>query len=246
MPMPPHIHPCLRAKPAGALDPPRIVVALDSTRRRPHDVRQEERALSTRRLLPLIAVVALATNTLADTLVLRSGRRIEGDLVGVRGSSVEFDESGGGARRYDRSEVARIELGSGSSSSGYRDDRAFGRPSGLREKTTSIDAASGWSDTGIEVRSGMTVYFDASGKVQWGPDRKHGPAGEGGNHKNPNRPMPNRAGGSLIGRVGGNAAFFIGDDRGPIRMRESGRLSLGVNDDFLQDNRGSFRVTIYY
>ena len=29
-------------------------------------------------------------------------------------------------------------------------------------------------------------------------------------------------------------------------MRESGRLSLGVNDDFLEDNRGSFRVTIYY
>ena len=29
-------------------------------------------------------------------------------------------------------------------------------------------------------------------------------------------------------------------------MRESGRLSLGVNDDFLEDNSGSWRVTIYY
>jgi hypothetical protein len=26
----------------------------------------------------------------------------------------------------------------------------------------------------------------------------------------------------------------------------SGRLSLGVNDDYLQDNSGSWRVTIYY
>jgi len=170
--------------------------------------------------------------------------------VGVRGSTVEFDESGS-TRRYDRSEVARIELGSGSSSysgssSSSSYDRNGGRPSGLRERTTSVDAAAPWSDTGIDVRSGMSVYFEASGKVQWGPDRKDGPAGEGGNHRNAGRPMPNRAGGALIGRVGGSEPFLIGDDRGPIRMRESGRLSLGVNDDYLQDNRGSFRVTIYY
>ena len=201
--------------------------------------------MSKRRLSLLVALMALAVNTLADTLVLRSGRRVEGDLVGVRGSTVEFEESGGGARRYDRSEVARIELGSGGSSySSY--DRNGGRPSGLRERTTSVDAASPWSDTGIDVRSGTSVYFEASGKVQWGPDRKDGPAGEGGNHHNAGRPMPNRAGGALIGRVGGSEPFLIGDERGPIRMRESGRLSLGVNDDYLQDNRGSFRVTIYY
>ena len=112
MAMPPHIHPCLKAKPGGALDPPRIVVALDSTRRRPHDVRPGGSAVSNRRLSLLAALMALAANTLADTLVLRSGRRVEGDLVGVRGSTVEFDE-GGSTRRYDRSEVARIELGSG-------------------------------------------------------------------------------------------------------------------------------------
>jgi hypothetical protein len=29
-------------------------------------------------------------------------------------------------------------------------------------------------------------------------------------------------------------------------MRSSGRLYLGVNDDSLQDNAGSFRVTISY
>src|SRR6185295_9763288 len=158
-------------------------------------------------------------------------------------STVEFDENGS-TRRYDRSEVARIELGSGSSGSSY--DRNGGRPSGLRERTTSVDAASQWTDTGVDVRSGTSVYFEVSGKVQWGPDRKDGPAGEGGNHHNAGRPMPNRPGGALIGRVGGSEPFLIGDDRGPIRMRESGRLSLGVNDDYFQDNRGSFRVTIYY
>jgi hypothetical protein len=199
--------------------------------------------LSKRRLLPLAAVCALATNTLADTLVLRSGSRVEGDLVSVRGGTIEFAENGGSTRRYDRSDVARIDFNSGSGYSGYR---TGGRPAGLRERTATVDAATAWSDTGIDVRSGMTVFFEASGKVQWGPDRKDGPAGEGGNHHNPGRPIPSRAGGALIGRVGGSEPFLIGDERGPIRMRESGRLSLGVNDDYLQDNRGSFRVAIYY
>lgn len=191
----------------------------------------------------LTAVFAFATVSLADTLVLRSGRRIEGDLVSVRGSTIEFEEEGGSTRRYHRSDVARIELGSsdygGGSTSG-------GRPSGMREKYTSVEAATQWNDTGVEVRSGREVYFVASGRVRWGPDRQHGPAGEGGNRYNANRPIPGRPGGALIGRVGDSGPFYIGDERGPIRMRESGRLFLGVNDDYLQDNSGSWRVTIYY
>ncbi len=201
--------------------------------------------MSKRHLLLLCAASALAVSSPADTLVMRSGNRVDGDLVSVRGSTIEFAESGGSTRRYDRSDVARIELGSGSGS-GYSGSHPGGRPAGLRERSTSVDAATAWSDAGIDVRSGMTVFFEASGKVQWGPDRKDGPAGEGGNHRNAGRPMPNRPGGALIGRVGNGEPFLIGDERGPIRMRESGRLSLGLNDDYLQDNRGSFRVTIYY
>jgi hypothetical protein len=49
----------------------------------------------------------------------------------------------------------------------------------------------------------------------------------------------------LIGRIN-NDMFFIGDDTGPIRVRTSGRLYLGVNDDVLTDNSGNFRVVVYY
>ncbi len=188
-------------------------------------------------------MTAFATTTLADTLVLRSGRRVEGDLLSVRGSTVEFEEANGETRRYDRSDVARIELGSSSSGSGQS---LGGRPSGLRERYATVQAATQWNDTGIDVRSGMSVYFDATGRVRWGKDRQDGPDGEGGNHHNANRPIPGRPGGALVGRIGNGDAFFIGNDKGPIRMRESGRLSLGVNDDFLEDNSGSWRVTIYY
>ena len=200
--------------------------------------------MTNRALAVFVATAALATTTLADTLVLRSGRRVDGDLVGVRGSTVEFAESNGSTRRYDRSDVARIEL----NSSRYDEDssRSGGRPSGLREKYTSVEAATQWNDTGVEVRSGMSVYFVASGRVRWGKDRQDGPAGESGNHYNANRPIPGRPGGALVGRIGNSDPFFIGNDQGPIRMRESGRLSLGVNDDYLEDNSGSWRVTIYY
>jgi hypothetical protein len=59
--------------------------------------------------------------------------------------------------------------------------------------------------------------------------------------------MPNRPAAALIGRVGdSDEYFFIGDDEGAIRMRSSGRLFLAVNDDYLKDNTGSFRVTVYY
>jgi len=39
---------------------------------------------------------------------------------------------------------------------------------------------------------------------------------------------------------------FIGDDRGAIRLQNSGRLYLGINDDVLTDNRGSFKVLVFY
>ena len=197
----------------------------------------------TKRGFLLVATAGVvATTALADTLVLRSGRRIEGDLIGVRGGTIEFAETRGSTRRYDRSDIDRIEFGS----SDYDDDRPGGRPSGLRERHTKVNAATQWNDTGIDVRSGMDVYFDASGRVRWGPDRQDGPAGEGGNRHNANRPIPGRPGGALIGRIGGSDPFLIGSEKGPIRMRESGRLSLGVNDDYLQDNSGSWRVTISY
>jgi len=197
----------------------------------------------TKRAFLLVAAAGVvATAAVADTLVLRSGRRVEGDLISVRGSTIEFADARGSTGRYDRNDVDRIELGS----SRYDDNRPGGRPSGLREKYTTVNAATAWNDTGVDVRAGMDVYFEATGKVRWGPDRQDGPAGEGGSRTNPNRPIPGRPGGALIGRIGDSGPFPIGSDRGPIRMRESGRLSLGVNDDYLQDNSGSWRVTIYY
>lgn len=212
--------------------------------------------MSQRHLLSCSLALAFAAGALADTLVLRNGRRVEGELIAVRGDTIEFDERGGLGRgrrqRYDRREVRRIELDDSGGSwsergSGRDDDQDIGRPRGFRERQVSVDSRRTWTDTGIDVRDGQRVRFHASGEVRWGPGRKDGPAGEGGSHANPNRPLPNRPGAALIGKVGeGDDLFFVGDEQGEIRVRGSGRLYLGVNDDYLQDNSGSFRVVVYY
>jgi len=204
--------------------------------------------------------VALTVVVQADTLVMKDGQRVDGRLVTVRDGVIEFEARRGFFRterlRVDRGDVRAIELDQDRDDrdrDGDRDgngdggrDRDRGRPSGLRERDVSVNAATAWNDTGVEVRAGQTIYFEAAGKVRWGPGRQDGPAGEGDSPRNPGRPIPGRPGAALIGRIGDSDAFFIGDDRGAIRVRESGRLFLGINDDYLRDNSGAFRVTVYY
>jgi hypothetical protein len=206
--------------------------------------------------LALAGIVCLGSVVArADTLVLRDGRRVDGDLVAVREGVVEFDGRQGffGSRermRVDRGDVRAIELSEYERQSSDRTDRDRddrGRPNGLREREVSVDSWVAWRDTGIDVRSGQTIYFQASGRVRWGPNRQDGPEGEHNSPHNASRPIPNRPAAGLIGRVGESEEyFFIGGEQGAIRMRSSGRLYLGVNDDFLKDNTGSFRVTVYY
>jgi hypothetical protein len=206
-----------------------------------------------------VGTVMLTTMLQADTLVLRDGRRVQGYLVGVRGDDVEFEGQRGvfGGRerqRYDRRDVLRIELDGDDRDDRFdRDDRGNdrregrGRPAGMRERSVSVDSWVPWADSGVDVRAGQVVYFTASGRVRWGPNRQDGPGGEHNSPRNDARPIPGRPAAGLVGRVGESSdIFFIGDDDGPIRMRASGRLYLGVNDDYLKDNTGSFRVTVYY
>lgn len=203
-------------------------------------------------ILLLSASVAIS----ADTLVLRDGRRVRGELIGVDRREVEFEERSGRSRRslrIPRRDIERIELDDDDTRFGDDDrdrDRDQGRqgpPRGMRERQIGVSASEPWIDTGIDVRSGQQLYFSASGQVRWGPSRRDGPEGERNSPNNPGRPIPNRPGAALIGRIGDrDDYFFIGGESGPFRARGSGRLFLGINDDVLSDNSGSFRVLIYY
>ena len=212
--------------------------------------------MNPRRWTALMAIVlALPVTLAADTLYLRNGQRVEGELIGVRNGQIEFEERRGfgGTRtlRFDRDEVDRIDFenrryGNNYGNSGNNNSNlSGGRPSGMRERQVIVSADVQWNDSGVDVRAGQTIYFEAQGRVRWGRDRQDGPAGERNSPSNPNRPMGNRNAAALIGRIG-NDLFFIGDETGPVRMRSGGRLFLGVNDDVLTDNSGNFRVVVYY
>ena len=189
----------------------------------------------------------------ADTLVMRNGQRISGRLIGLREGVFEFEEDRGLRRgrviRVEQADVRTIELDQdGPSTVGDRDrdTGAAGRPRGLREREVNVQARTQWTDTGVNVRNGQMVYFEASGRVRWGRDRQDGPEGENNSPRNPSRPIPGRPAAALIGRVGDDAPFFIGNDAEGVRVRGSGTLFLGINDETLDDNSGSFRVTVYY
>ena len=207
----------------------------------------------------VVSLLASATTLIADTLVLTSGRRVQGELIGVSGREIEFEERDGGRRRalrVPRADIVRIEFGPGEQSSfgrdnggrdDQRDDAGPGIPRGMRERQVNVTAREAWTDTGIEVRAGQAIYFASSGETRWGPNRRDGAAGERNSPVNPGRPLPDRPAAALIGRIGnGNDVFFIGADASPFRARSSGRLFLGVNDDVLTDNTGSLRVTVSY
>ena len=60
--------------------------------------------------------------------------------------------------------------------------------------------------------------------------------------------LPHRPAAALISKIGeiSTGYFFTGDDQGAILLRASGRLFLGINDDYLLDNSGALTVTVYY
>ena len=203
-----------------------------------------------------LSLILSTASLLADTLVLTNGRRMQGQLIGVYGREIEFEERDGGRRRtvrVPRNEIDRIEFNDRDSffdRDRDRDDRADGPvtiPRGMRERQVNVTAREPWTDSGIDVRPGQPIYFMASGEVRWGPNRRDGAEGERNSPRNNGRPLPDRPAAALIGRIGsGNDVFFIGGDQGPYRARSGGRLYLGINDDVLTDNSGSLRVTVYY
>jgi hypothetical protein len=101
-----------------------------------------------------------------------------------------------------------------------------------------------WTDTGINVRAGETVTISADGQVRIARDREAGfISAEGANGRVNDATMSNAPVGGLVARVGTGQAAFVGQSR-TFRAPRSGRLYLGVNDNYFEDNSGQFNVTV--
>jgi small nuclear ribonucleoprotein (snRNP)-like protein len=179
-------------------------------------------------------------------LVMRDGRRLSGEFIGparqARGGerSYLFRSTSGRIASFTPSTASRLYLGRGESGMTSQDHTVFGTRSSII-----VSARDDWTATGLTVRRGDIVSFQARGDVQLSADNndRARPSGSYSNRQAPAAPLRNAAAGALIGRVGGTV-FLIGDGQTGIRMPSAGELFLGINDDHFLDNQGSYEVTI--
>ena len=174
----------------------------------------------------------------------------EGDRTDTPADTAIGDERPRRARRGVRSRDAA----GGTTTAGATDDgivRAGNRGArasdGRRGRMITVSATTRWTDSGIDVIAGDVISFSIAGTVSLGDDRSLGAEGDlDAVARAPRRPMPDRPAGALIGRIGTSPddTFFIGAERLPFRVRTSGRLYLGVNDDTLDDDDGAFQVAV--
>jgi hypothetical protein len=138
------------------------------------------------------------------------------------------------------------------------------RPEGFELlKKTSHTGAAAWTDTGIEVKEGQELYFEAEGTVLLQKDNPVAACGpEGLNLRTMQQPLTDQNLGCLIGRVLERTEVVEDKERnektvrefGPIfavgrqgrlAMPASGRLLIGINENVTRDNDGAFTVSIY-
>jgi hypothetical protein len=108
-----------------------------------------------------------------------------------------------------------------------------------------VDSSVRWTDTGINVRAGQMLTFDADGQIQLSDGRGDlaRPSGSTTGRRAADAPIASAPAGGLIARIGNGNPAYVGDRRA-LRAPTSGRLYLSVNDDYLADNQGDYRVTI--
>jgi Ca2+-binding EF-hand superfamily protein len=112
-------------------------------------------------------------------------------------------------------------------------------------QTVRVNSQQRWTDTGITVRQGDIIRFQSSGQITMSDNSSDiaGSAGANSHRMAPDAPISGVYAGALIGKIGAYSPFAIGD-QSQITAPASGRLYLGVNDDYLTDNRGEFVVTM--
>jgi hypothetical protein len=126
-------------------------------------------------------------------------------------------------------------------------DVAGGSPaqaSAAGRQTVRVNSMQRWTDSGIVVRAGDVITFEASGQIEMSdPSDTATPAGSTRGRTAPDAPVLGQKAGGLLAKIGEYSPAFIGD-RTTWTAPVSGRLYLGVNDDHLGDNSGEFIVNV--
>ena len=204
-----------------------------------------------------------------DLLLLRNGSSVKGELVDVRREGeggaqtvanapvhVIFSSPTGRqevpvdqvARLYfgPIPDLSKVEAALATAASSTTNTGAAAAGSGFTAGTGVVSATQQWTPTGIFVRAGQMVAFNASGEITLGANETASAAGTASQRRDSAAPLPQAFAGALIGRVGTSTPFGIGNQTGQLSMPASGELFLGINESAagLADNSGQFSVQI--
>jgi hypothetical protein len=176
--------------------------------------------------------------------IMRGGESFSGRLTDMTGRPLQLVFStDSGERRVAADAIGRVYLA-------RPDDVAVATTptpqTHAGHRQVNVPANIQWTDTGINVRQGQRVAFSTAGRIHLSanPDDASGSAGSTLERRDRRAPIPSSLAGALIGRVGNDRPFGIGDQTAPLGMPGAGRLFLGINEADVRDNTGHFEVTV--
>ena len=118
------------------------------------------------------------------------------------------------------------------------------KPIGWSVKVLADNTANGWTNTGWVVKKGQRIRISADGTVSLGKGRSSSPSGNS-DLNDTQKLLKNVPTGALIAVIGddNNDFIYIGAER-EITATRDGALFLGINEQELDDNSGSYSAKV--
>lgn len=118
------------------------------------------------------------------------------------------------------------------------------KPIMLNVKVLADNTANGWTNSGWVVKKGQKIRISGKGQINLGNGRYSSSSGVS-SLPDKDKLLQTEATGGLIAVIGddNNEFIFVGASREFVATRD-GALFLGINEGNLEDNSGSFEVTI--
>lgn len=211
-------------------------------------------------ILLLMIVLGSVSLAAADTIYLRGGTTLRGNVLGFINGRFAIQLTSGGTLPVNPNRAQTNNPGTSTATTRTvsAGEVIFLRPRDIerieiegrslddaRYQTRTVDVSLGqnWVDSGVDLRRGERVRVDATGTIYAGRMRIT-PAGL--STTDPNSPLPRAAEGELIGVIGNDydsPIIEIGASREFVADRD-GRLYFTVNRGNYTDARGAFNVRI--
>ena len=118
------------------------------------------------------------------------------------------------------------------------------KPIQLKVKVLADNTANGWTNSGFVVKKGQKIKITSKGNISLGSGKYSTPNGIA-SLADKDKLMQQEATGGLIAVIGddNNEFIFVGTEREFTATRD-GSLFLGINEGNLDDNTGSFEISI--